>query len=74
MQQRSQEGRYKQKSQVPSLRLSTSSNNGVIMSALDDYSIDELRRLEKKYEDDTTGFLRQVKCAIKGKELNEARR
>jgi len=42
------------------------------MSALDDMSLTELERLELKYCDDTTGFLRQVQTAIKGKYIDES--
>lgn len=41
------------------------------MSALDDKSTDELYSLLEKYDDDTTGFKRQILQAIKYKEINE---
>ena len=44
------------------------------MSALDEMSMSELTRLEQKYSEDTTGFLRQVQAAIKGKQIAEMRR
>lgn len=40
------------------------------MSALDDMSIEELERLLKKYDDDNTGFKRQVEQALR-KKYNE---
>ena len=39
------------------------------MTALDDYNLEKLEELLKKYEDDTTGFKRQVEQAIHKKQF-----
>jgi hypothetical protein len=39
------------------------------MSALDDMTMDELVRLENKYNEDRTGFILQVRTAIKHKQI-----
>ena len=44
------------------------------MSALDDYPLEKLEALLIKYENDNTGFKRQVECAIKGKQIMAAKR
>ena len=41
------------------------------MSAIDDYTKDELYTMLEKYNDDTTGFKRQILQAIKYKEIDE---
>jgi len=39
------------------------------MTALDDYSLEKLEALLIQYEDDTTGFKRQVVQEIKGRQI-----